>query len=202
MPMIESQPDALAHVYARSLLELVESKGGRPAVEDTLGELEDILELARSNPKFGELFASRVVSAKARAKSLDTIFKGRVNNYTLWFLQVLNEKGRLGHLGAVVAAFEQRSQDKYGVVEVDLYTAEALATQTGDTIKRRLGEVLKKDVVIHGYVEPAMIGGIKIQIGDQLIDASVATRLRQMRDRLSNQGAGSLKSRLGRIIEG
>ena len=202
MPLIESQPDALALVYARSLLELVEAKGGRGTVESTLGELEDILDLARSNPKFGELLASRVISAAARETSLEKVFKGRVSEYTYHFLQVLNHKGRLNHLGAIAAAFEQLSQEKYGVVEVDLFTAEALSPQTAEGIKHKLGEVLKKQVVIHSYIDADMIGGIKIQIGDQLIDASVATQLRQMRDKLSNHGAGSIKSRLSRIIEG
>jgi F0F1-type ATP synthase delta subunit len=111
MPLIESQPDALSQVYARSLFELAESKGGRPTIESSLAELEEILELARSDARFSEFLASRVLPVAERSRSLEKIFRGAVSELVLRFLQVLNEKGRLGHLPAVAAAFDRLVQE-------------------------------------------------------------------------------------------
>ena len=106
MPLIESQPDALANVYARSLLELAEEQGGQERIESVLGQLEDLLEMARADKTFGEFLASRVLTTVGRAASLRRILDGRVDDLVLRFLLVLNEKGRLGHIAAIVAAYD------------------------------------------------------------------------------------------------
>src|SRR3954467_11671888 len=106
MPLIDSLPDAAARVYARSLFELADKKGGQSVIEEVVGELEEILDLARSDAKFGEFLSSPSIGAEARSKSRGKIFKGRVSDLTLRFLQVLNMKGRIGYLPSIAAAFD------------------------------------------------------------------------------------------------
>lgn len=202
MPLIDAKPDALAMIYAKTLLQMAEQKGGRDGVMSTLGELEDLLEIARENPRFGEFLASRVVPEGKRASSLGTILGGRVSDLTLRFLQVVNLKGRLGHLPAIVAAFDLCAQDKFGRVEVDVYTAEPIDATGSKRIQDGLANALKKEVVIHPYIDHTMIGGVKIRVGDQFIDASVATQLRKMSDTLRNEGQSKLKAHMDKMIEG
>lgn len=195
MPLIESQPDALAHTYARSLFELVDAKGGRAAVETILGQLEDILELARNDARFNEFLASRVVPSRKRSASLHQIFANRADPLVVNFLRVVNDKGRLSHLPAIVAAFDALAQVKFGRVEVDVFTAEPLTSEGLSAIKSKLASSLGKDIVLHPYTDASMIGGVKFRVGDQLVDASIATQLRHMRDKLDGQGAAHLRSR-------
>lgn len=201
MPLIDSPPDATARVYARSLFELANKHGGQAEIESTVAELDDILEIARADAKFGEFLSSPSISSSDRAKALEKIFKGRVSDLTYKFLQVLNEKGRIGQLSSISAAFDQESQEKFGRVEVDVYTVEPVGPDLLRTMKDRLGRVMGKDVVLHPYTDPHMIGGVKFQVGDQLIDASVATHLRKLKDQLENEGAANMRARIGRIIE-
>jgi F-type H+-transporting ATPase subunit delta len=200
MPMVDAQPDALALVYARTLMDLVESKGGREAVRETQAELEEIVELARANKAFGEFLASRVIATGKRGSSLRKILDGRVSDVTVRFLLVLNSKGRLSHLSAISAGFDQLAQEKFGRVEVDVYTAAPIDQGTQSRIRDGLESALKKEVVLHPYTEAEMIGGIKIRVGDQFIDASVASQLRRMQDKLSNDGQAALKSRIDSIL--
>ncbi len=202
MALIETQPDALAMMYARSLMELVEAKGGRDAAMDTLGELEDIVEMARSDAKFAEFLSSRVLAVAKRSKSLEHIFKDKINITTLRFLQVVNEKGRLSRLPTMVAAFDAIVQEKFGRVEVDVFTAEPIDPEVSRRIAGRLGETIKKEVIVHPYTDSTMIGGIRLRMGDQLIDASVSMQLRKLRDRLASGGENKLRNNIGRIIEG
>lgn len=202
MPLIESQPDAVSRVYAKSLLELATQQGGQGKVEETLAELEEIIELARIDDKFAEFLSSRSLAADARRDSLRRIFSGRVADLTLNFLLVLNDKGRIGAIASVAAAFDSMVQHQFGRVEVDVYTAQPLDHEGLVSVKRRLRDTLQKDVIVHAYVEPAMIGGVKFRIGDQLVDASISTRLRKMKDQFSGAGAAELRARISRIIEG
>ncbi len=201
MALIETQPDALAKVYARSLIELAEEAGGRDQIESVLGQLEDILELARSDKRFGEFLSSQVLSSSHRARSLKAIFADRCDDLVLRFLQVLNEKGRLGHLPAITAAYDTLVQERFGRIEVDVYTAAPVDTAELESIKTRLGEILKKDVIVHPYTDDSMIGGVKFRIGDRLVDASLATRLRRLQDKLLEDGGARLRADAGRIID-
>ena len=200
MPLIDAAPDALARTYAQSLFELTKERGGASATEQTLGELEDILELARTEPKFGEFLASLILPAKSRAASIQKILRGRAADLTVNFLLVLNEKDRLSHLPAIVAAFEQLVQESFGRVEVDVYTAAPIDQQQVSEIRARLQSVLHREPVVHAYVDESLIGGMRLQIGDQLIDASVATRLRKMREKLDGAGATQIRANADRLI--
>lgn len=200
MPLSHAVPDALCQIYARSLFELVETQGGGAAVEATLGELEDILELARSDRKFDEFLASRTIPRAHRDAAIARVFSGRCSPLTLRFLRVLNDKERLASLPGITAAFDALVQHKFGRIEVDAFTVEALAPDQVADLRARLSAALQKDVVLHSYVDHHMIGGIKLRIGDQLVDASLATRLRSLQDQLSSQGLASLRARIGSVL--
>lgn len=201
MPLIDTQPDAVARVYAQSLYELADAQGGRGKVEEVLAELEDVLELARGDATFGEFLSSPAIGADARGAALGRVFGGRVTDLTVKFLRTLNGKGRLGHLPAITAAFDSLVQHKFGRVEVDAFTAAPMNADEVRTTREGLARALGKDVVLHPYVDATMIGGVKFRIGDQLLDGSVSTSLRNLKDRLDSQGASKLRSSIQRIID-
>ncbi len=201
MPLTEAKPDALSEIYARSLYELAESAGGREAVERVVSDLTGVLVLARGDRSFGEFLSSRVLKQSDRSRSLRSIFEGRVHDLTLKFLLVLNEKGRLGHLVPIVASLDEAAQRAFGRIEVDVYTADALDGEELERVKRQLNESLGRETVVHAYVDPKMIGGVRMQIGDRLIDASVAAQLRKMRDRLATEGSARLRASMDSAIE-
>lgn len=201
MPLVQAQPDALSATYARSLFELAQAGGGQEQIETCLGELDEILELSRQNPTFGEFLASRVLPLKTRAKSLNTIFKDSISDLTLRFLQVLNAKERLGHLYAIVASFDALVQESFGRIEVDVFTTSPISPEQLKAIRDRLGSILSKEVIVHPYTDASMLGGVRLRIGDQLVDGSLATRLHKMRDQLATQGLAQLRARADDIIQ-
>lgn len=200
MPLIETQPDALANIYARSLFDMAKDKGGQPRIEEAGDELEAVVELARADAKFGEFLASRIVAVKDRERAMRAIFQGRISELVLHFLLVLNENARLDRLTGVVAAYHQLVQLSFGRVEVDVYTAAPVPADELAALKARLQQSLGREPVLHSYTEPEMIGGIKIQIGDQLIDGSVAARLRKLREQMNANGTASVKAAAEKLI--
>jgi len=201
MAATETQTDAIAQVYAQSLFELADAKGGQGEIESIAGQLEDIIEITRQSPRFAEFLSSQILSTDKRRESLRAIFNGRCSDLVLRFLLVCNDKGRLNKLAGIVSAYDSLLQERYGRVEVDVFTATGLDPKQLDTLKERLKSAIGKEPVIHAYTDASLIGGMKLLIGDQLIDASVANRLRRMSDRLATNGAPEIRSRAAKIFE-
>jgi F-type H+-transporting ATPase subunit delta len=192
--------DAISSVYARSLYELAQPAGEDKIVE--VGrELEAVCEIVRSEPAFRELLNSPVVDARRRAESLRRIFDDRVTDLTLRFLLVLNAKGRLGHIESVTEAYDMIVQESYGRVEVDVFTPTRLDDAERATLSSRIQEALGKEPVLYSYTDPSMIGGVRLRIGDQLIDGSVATKLKRLKHGLLQSG-GDSRNQLDTFFEG
>lgn len=188
--------DAVARVYAQSLLELAEAAGGDEKIVETSAELIAIMEIIRSDEATAEFLRSPIVEQEKRAIAIRRIFEGRVSDLILRFILVLNGKGRLGEFGAMAAAYDELVNTRLGRVEVDVYTVEGRleADQLavlGEKVKSRFGQ----DPVFHQYADPSLIGGLVLRVGDQLIDGSVRGQLRRMREELLAGGSAEIRAR-------
>ena len=194
--------DAVATVYARSLYSLAEEAGGKDKLVEVGDELEQICELARGDKTLREFFASPIIDVDSRSKALRQMFADRVTDLVLRFLLVLNKKKRLGHLEQINQAFGELIQAAFGRIEVDVWTPGELGEPQREAISDRIRNALGKEPVLHLYTDESMIGGVKLRIADQLIDGSVATRLRRLRQSVATHGTAAIRARMNQIIEG
>ena len=201
MPLVDREPDALSRVYAESLFNLAMEEGGRDRLESLSGELDELLELTREMPDLNEFLASRIIATEDRKASLRAIFDGKVSELLFKFLMVLNEKDRLNQLLPIVSAYQTMVQEKFGRIEVDVWTREAIPQEQIDAITSEIRRALDREPVVHPYTDEKMIGGVKLQIGDKLIDASFETRLRQMNERLKTEGSARMRERFNDAVE-
>ncbi len=192
---------AVAGLYARSLYELAEAAGGRAKVTQIADELEQVCEVSRSDRAFAEFLVSPIVDRDRRGESLRRIFDGRVTDLLLRFMLVLNARGRLGHLEPIGEAYDRIVNEAFGRIEVDVYTPAPLDASGLESLKKRVGAALGKEPVFYARVDPAMIGGLRLRVGDQLIDGSVAGGLRRLRQTLLGGASPKLRERLDRIID-
>ena len=193
--------DEVATVYAQSLLEVCDKAGGNAVAEACSSELRELAEIIRGNKKFGEFLKTPIVGNDKRKAALDKIVKGRVSDLVYRFVMVLANHGRAGRIADVADAFDALMQDRLGRIEVDMFTVDGKASDDVlATVKARVKAAFAKDAVLHQYSDPNMIGGVKLRIGDQLIDGSVATQLRNMREAVSTRGTGAIRSRLGDFL--
>ena len=198
---MKANADALANVYARSLFELATDAGGTNKLVEVADELEQICELAREDKKINLFLSSPVVDVKARGKALSVIFTNRITDLMLRFLLVLNNKGRLDRLESIETAFDQLVQEAFGRIEVDVITPVAIDAELIATIKEKISTALGKEPVLHPYVDESLLGGIKLRIGDQLIDGSVQTRLRKLSEELKNNGGAAVRERFESFMD-
>lgn len=193
--------DEIASVYATSLLEVCDKQGGVALAESCAAELNALAEMIRADKRFAEFLKTPIIGAAARRASIDRIVKGKVSDLVYRFVMVVAAHGRAGRLSDIAEAFDGLLQARLGRVEVDMYTVTGQAApDVVATVKGGVKEAFGKDAVIHQYADPNMIGGVKLRIGDQLIDGSVETQLRNMRDAVAARGTGAMRSRLGDFL--
>lgn len=186
---MRAQTDTLARIYARSLFELSNEAGGRDKILEVGDELEQICELIRGDKSLSEYFTSPVIDPARRSTGIRTMFTDRITDLVLRFMLVLNTNGRLGHLEPITAAFDELVQDAWGRIEVDIWTASPMQADLRADLISRLHEILHKEPVLHAWIDESMIGGIRIRVGDRMIDGSVAAKLRQIEAQLRQHGS-------------
>lgn len=177
--------DSVDRVYAGALLEMAREQGRLDEVAD---EVDQLAELMRAEPGLRRLLASPAVARHERASSIERIFKGNLSDTLYNFLQVLNQRGRLDKLPSISQTFADMVAQERGLIEVDIFVPERLEASLANDVAARIGKALGKETVLHQYVDPSLIGGLKIRVGDRLIDGSVATQLKHMRRQLVAAG--------------
>ncbi len=197
-----TETDDISRVYAQTLADIAKAKGGDAALNGVADELESLVELVRNDRKFGEFLASPIIDTNERESALRRILEGRASDLLLRFVLLLNRKGRLGHLARIADAFDQTMQAAFGKVEVDVFTVDGAApeAEAQATLASQLKKTLGREPVFHFYADKNMIGGVKLRIGDQLVDGSVATRLRRLRTTLIEQGGDQVRTDPNRFL--
>jgi F-type H+-transporting ATPase subunit delta len=171
--------ERLARVYAEAALDAAGDRAGQDALMAELDELRTgVLD---RNPKVQELFASELVSYEDKFAMLDRVFGGRVSPLLLNFLKVLNKHRRLGMIRDVIASTRKLWQTRSGRLPVELETANPLSPELEKEILVTFGKVLGADPIISATVNPDLIAGFVIRVGDKVFDGSIRTRLEAMR---------------------
>ncbi len=178
--------DQVSDVYAQALFELALQAD---AMDATAAEVEQLAGLLASNPALVTLISSRALGRDDRAGVIDRVFKAGFSDTLYKFIHVLNRKDRLAWLPAITASFAARVAESRGFVEVDAFVAQRLDEAEAARVAESIGQALGgKQVVLHQYVDASLIGGLKVRIGDQMIDGSVATQLAKMKQRMIAAG--------------
>jgi F-type H+-transporting ATPase subunit delta len=178
--------DQVTDVYAQALVELGEQHGHLDELAD---EVQQLRELLQTEPDLRRLIFSRIIGQTQRAAMLQRLFQGRVSDTLYNFLQVLSRKGRLVNLPGVLTDFARKMDERRGIVPVDAFVAQPMDSAHREQVAAALGEALGgKTVQLRERVDPSLIGGLKLRIGDKQLDGSVATQLRLMRRRMIDAG--------------
>jgi F-type H+-transporting ATPase subunit delta len=172
-------------VYAAALLDLAEESKQLDEIAAEVAQLEGI---GTTEPALTNLLSSRVLSVEERAAVLERIFKGRISDLFYRFLQVVNAKERLDTMPGILRAFKKLVQDRHGVVEVVAHVALELDAAQAQQVSDRLAKAINRQVHMKQLLDPELIGGLKLRVGDEIVDASVVTQLKIMRDRIIATG--------------
>jgi len=119
-----------------------------------------------------------------RGATVTALLEGRVSQGVLNLARLLAQRGRFETLPAVSAEFTRLLNRRNGIVEAVVTSASALTAAETDAIGARIRKMTGSGATLRTDVDPALIGGLTIRIGDQLLDASIRGRLERLRDQL------------------
>lgn len=177
---------SLARRYARALFDLALQAG---QVEEVGEALDRVLQTLADRRDLRALWEHQEVSARVkRSLALEVLAAGApvlVRN----FLSVLVTRRRERWLEAIRREYERLADEALGRVEVEVRSAVPPAAGVLGALEDRLGRRLGKQVRFRVRVEPELMGGLVVRVGDVLYDGSVRTRLARMRERLARAGA-------------
>lgn len=172
----------VARVYAEALLDVAEQKDLADDVGDELNALVgDVFVRA---PEVEQELASPIIKRTAKGPLLEATFKGKVSDVTLSFLNVLNGKDRLGLLRHVEAAYRELLDHRAKRVRVLVRSAVALSAEQTEKLRQTVGVAHGREPVIVAKIDPTLLGGMVVQVGDEVFDGSVRTRIDNIRNQL------------------
>jgi F-type H+-transporting ATPase subunit delta len=171
----------VASQYARALLELANERQQAPAIAE---EMRGIKEVVDGNPSLAAFLRDPGISENERDAMLQRVFANRVSLLVYNTMRVMNSKGRLGALGQVAEQYQELLDEQMGKIEVDATVARRLDPETMEFVRQRVSSALKKDAIVHQYVDESIIGGLVLRIEDKLIDGSVRAQLERMKRKL------------------
>lgn len=189
MPGEFAEGFAVADVYAAALYALV-AEAGRAA--ETREALQELIRLVEQEPAFGRFLRADVVDDDQRRDSLERMFRGRLSDELLNTLLVMNRHGRVGLLPELLRAFVLREERARGQIEVLATSAVKLDEPQRVEIERWAAEVSGQEPLIEYRVDPEIIGGLIVQIGDYRFDDSLRRHLQEAKDRLLERSSRGL----------
>jgi F-type H+-transporting ATPase subunit delta len=173
--------EEIAAVYARSLFEVAKEQDKLDELRDELGEFADALNESRDLRMF--LF-SPYFSTQEKTEGLDKAVSG-ADETLLNFLKLLLEKHRMPVLFRIRADFDDLWEEENKLLPVQVTSAIELDKNTVKQIGDKIAEQTGRKVDLSAKVEPDILGGIVVRVGNSVLDASIRNRLENLRKQVA-----------------
>lgn len=167
--------------YAQALYDLAEED---QTTEQILQQLETLNIAFGQEPDFLRLMATPNLKKAERCQLLDDSFRGKVHPYVLNFLKLLSEKGHARQFEGCVRQYRRIYNEKHDIVSVVATTAVDMTPAQMEKLQEKLEAVTGKKVQLQTRVEPACVGGVRLDYDGKRIDGTVKSRLDAMKELL------------------
>ena len=154
--------------------------------EQILAELNVLQESFHQEPDFIRLLASPNLSKQERCAIVDGSFRGKVHIYVLNFLKILTEKGYMKHFSDCCKAFEEHYNLDNGILPVTAITAFPLSDAQAEKLTGRLARITGRHIKLRNRVDPACLGGVRLDYDGKRLDDTVSHHLEAIRGLLKD----------------
>ncbi len=173
--------EEIADVYARSLFEVAKERDALDDVRSQLGEFAEALDANRDLTVF---FFSPYFSTEEKKDGLKRAVTG-VDPVFENFLEALIERHRMPAIFRIRARFEELWDDENQLLPVEVTSSIELDPGTVESIGARIGEQTGRTVELSSKVDPDILGGLVLRVGNFVLDASIRNRLDQLRKQVA-----------------
>ena len=169
-------------VYGEALYSLAREEGLSQVILEELKVLDGCF---AAEPGFIRLLSAPNLSKEERCRILDDSFRGKVQPYVLNFLKILTEKGYMRHFSQCVKAYRELYNQDNGILRVDAVSAVELSAEQKDKLTEKLSRITGKEIALRTRIDPAVLGGVRLDYDGQRLDDTVSHRMDAIRDLLN-----------------
>lgn len=172
---------SVARIYSTAYLDAAGTDGADAALEELGSFLTDVL---GPNPEFDQMLRTQQLSTDAKIQLIDKVIVPRSSQLFGNFLNVVAHHERLDLLPQIHVMAVQEMERRRGQRRVEVTSAIELSSQALDSIRNTLASALSIQPILETRVDPSLLGGMKIRVGDTVYDGSLKTQVKQLRARL------------------
>lgn len=173
--------EEIATVYARALFEVAKERGDLDDVREQIGQFADALDAERGLQTF---FFSPYFSTDEKKDGLHKAVDG-ASDAVMNFLELLVEKHRMPAVFRIRRELDALWREENQMLPVQLTSAVALDEETVASLGRTIGERTGRKVDVTATVNPDILGGIVLRVGNSILDASIRNRLESLRKQVA-----------------
>lgn len=167
----------VASRYAKSLIELAEEKS---VVDQVNADMQLFSQVVSQNRDFKLLLENPIVKSDKKLAIINSVFKGKVQELTLAFFILIARKNRESILNSVATSFQDQYKVMQGIQTAEVVSAAPLTPALRDELGQKLVAQTGKRIELVERVDPSLIGGFVLRVGDKQIDSSVKNSLRKL----------------------
>ncbi len=189
--------EQVAAVYAEALLGAAEKQGQTDAVLEQFDSL--LFDVFDRFPKLEEILTSQLISSEEKLAIVDRTLGRQAIRLFGNFLKVVAKHGRMDCLRAIWRQCHLQYDRLRGRIPVEVTTAEPVDAAVLERIRQSAARLVSGEPLLRTKVDQRLIGGIVVRVGDTVYDASVATQLHKLRDKIVRRSSHEIQSRRDRF---
>lgn len=180
--VLDSDDQQVGTLYAKAILGAAGAE-----VDEIVSQLGSIVtECLNPHPALESALASPRITRGDKEAIIDRIFQGKIHQTLLNFLKVLSRRGRVGSLRAIQVCVNELRDQQLGRVRAVVTSAFKLTDSQSSLIRAQLGSMLDSEVILDERVDPLLLGGIMVRVGDQVYDGSVVGKMSAIRSAVTS----------------
>lgn len=165
-------------VYGQALYDLAKAEQLDRLI---LQELTALDESFSAEPDYLKLLCAPQLNKQERCRIVDESFGGKVHPYVLNFLSILTEKGYTRHFHSCFETFEALYNQDNGIMTVTATTAVPLSQVQDERLRQKLSAITGKTIRLKNRIDPSLLGGVQLDMGNIRMEDTVAQRLENLR---------------------
>jgi F-type H+-transporting ATPase subunit delta len=187
----------VARVYAEALLNAAQKRGEVDAILEQFESL--VRDALQTDSLVGAFFSSPAVPAGVKAEVIKKVCAGRASELFTNFLLVVNDHGRLELLRTILFEMRELNDKRARRLRVLVRSAVPLPDDQRETIRQGIQNHFQLEPILDLQVDPALLGGVVVKVGDWVYDGSVRERLQTFRNHLLARSSHEIQSRRNRF---
>ncbi len=167
--------------YAKALFDLSVDNG---RLDQVSTDVKALRALVLNSKELTHFLEDPLLTVERRSAILQSLFQGKIEPLVYQFILFVEEKNRIAFLADICEKFDELFYDYKGIIRVRIISAVELTSDQTEAISAKLREKFGKEIEPHGIVDPSILGGFRVVIGDQVFDHSLINQLNRVKQNI------------------